>query len=270
MTTREGPRIGIVGYGALGREMVRTFAAMGEIGSVAAVLVRPGRADPEFPALRWVTDAAGMVAAKPDIVAECAGHGAVVEYGPAILAAGIDLIVSSVGCLADDAAAAGLRAAEAGGGRVLIPAGAVAGLDGLLAARLYGLRSVRYDSIKPPLAWRGTRAETIVDLDAIGEERVFFEGTAREAARDYPKNANVAAAVSFAGIGLDRTRVRLVASRRVADPLGVIEAEGEFGTFRFEVLAKASANPKSSALTAHSLVQCARLGLAFPAFRDAH
>jgi aspartate dehydrogenase len=261
-------RIGIIGYGALGQEMVRTFDRLGEAASVAAVLVRPGRADRDR-ALNWVTDAAGMIAAAPTVVAECAGHGAVAEYGPALLEAGIDVIVSSVGCLADEATSARLRQAERGGGKVLIPAGAVAGLDGLLAARLAGLRRVRYDSFKPPHAWRGTRAETVIDLDRPDDEQVFFEGTAREAARDYPKNANVAAAVAFAGIGLDRTRVRLISSRRVTDPLGVIEAEGEFGSFRFEVLARASANPKSSALTAHSLVQCARRGLAFPAFHVA-
>lgn len=262
------PRIGIIGYGALGQEMVRTFSRLGELETVAAVLVRPGRADPDIARIRWVTDASGMIAGGPTVVAECAGHGAVLEYGPMLLEAGIDLIVSSVGCLADGAVAERLRASEQGGGRVLIPAGAVAGLDGLLAARLAGLRRVRYDSFKPPKAWRGTRAELILDLDHADEERVFFEGSARDAARDYPKNANVAAAVAFAGIGLDRTQVRLISSRRVSDPLGVIEAEGDFGVFRFEVLARASANPKSSALAAHSLVQCARLGLAFPAFQD--
>jgi aspartate dehydrogenase len=260
------PRIGIIGYGALGREMVRTFSRLGELETVAAVLMRPGRADPAAMGVRWVTDAAGMIAAGPTIVAECAGHGAVDEYAPTLLQSGIDVIVSSVGCLADEGMAQRLRTAERNSGRVLIPAGAVAGLDGLLAARLAGLRNVRYDSFKPPKAWRGTRAEMVLDLDHPDEERVFFEGSARDAARDYPKNANVAAAVAFAGIGLDRTRVRLISSRRVDDPLGVIEAEGDFGVFRFEILARASANPKSSALTAHSLVQCARLGLGFPAF----
>ena len=96
-------------------------------------------------------------------------------------------------------------------------------------------------------------------------EQVFFEGTAREAAAAYPKNANVSVAVGLAGIGLDRTRVRLVSSRAVADPLGVIEAAGAFGRFRFEILALASpSNPKTSALTGYSLLQCARLGGAWP------
>jgi aspartate dehydrogenase len=263
----DGYRVGIIGYGALGREVVGAFERLGESGRIAAVLVREGRTPPSAEPVTWVADADAMIAARPSVVVECAGHEAVLEYGPAILEAGIDLVVSSVGCLAEPANARRLHAAEHAGGRVLIPSGAIAGLDGLLAARLAGLASVRYDSLKPPIAWRGTRAEEIIDLRHAEDERVFFEGTAREAARDYPKNANVAAAVALAGIGLDRTQVRLISSRRVTDPLGVIEADGAFGTFRFEIFARASAaNPKSSALTAYSLVQCARLGLAFPAF----
>lgn len=263
-------RIGIIGYGALGREMVGAFRRLGESDRIAAVLIREGREPPSAAGVAWVTDVGAMIAARPSIVVECAGHEAVVQHGPAILEDGIDLIVSSVGCLAEPANSWRLRAAERGGGRILIPSGAIAGLDGLLAARLAGLARVRYDSFKPPIAWRGTRAEKIIDLDHGEDERVFFEGTAREAARDYPKNANVSAAVAFAGIGLDRTRVRLISSRRVTDPLGVIEADGAFGTFRFEIFARATAaNPKSSALAAYSLMQCARLGLAFPAFHDA-
>ena len=68
-------RVGIIGYGALGREMVRTFVRLGEIDTVAAVLVRPGAIDLEMTGIWWVTDGAGMIAAGPTIVAECAGHG---------------------------------------------------------------------------------------------------------------------------------------------------------------------------------------------------
>ena len=90
---------------------------------------------------------------------------------------------------------------------------------------------------------------------------VFFTGSAREAALHYPQNANVGAAVSIAGLGLDETRVRLISSRKVDDPLGVIEAAGAFGEFRFECLAKASpSNPKTSAITADSLLAMRAIG----------
>ena len=259
-------RIGLIGFGAIGQEIIATAGRLDEADSICAVLVRPGR---EAPGAPCVHDVAGLLAASPDVVLECAGPGAVREFGETILAAGVDLVVSSVGALTDADLARRLLAAEqAGGGRLLIPAGAVAGLDGLVAASLAGLSAVTYDSHKPPHAWRGTPAEQAIDLDDPADEQVFFEGSAREAAAAYPKNANVSVAVSLAGLGLDRTRVRLIASRRVSDPLGVITAEGDFGRFLFEVFAVAAPdNPKTSALTAHSLLQCARLGIGLPAAR---
>lgn len=256
-----GLRIGVMGHGALGAEIVRTLAKLGESERHVATLVRPGRDAPHA-----VFDGAGMIAARPAVVIECAGQQAVRETVPALLAAGIDVIVSSIGIMSDPAAAAALAAAErAGGGRALLPAGAIAGLDGLIAAALIGIDRVTYTSYKPPHAWRGTAAESLVDLDDPAEEQIFYHGSARGAASAYPKNANVAVAVGLAGIGIDRTEVRLISSRAVSDPLGVIEAQGAFGRFRFEILALASPeNPKSSALTGFSLLQCARLGGAWP------
>ena len=256
-----GAKIGMIGFGAIGQEIAQALGRLGEGDRLVGTLVRGGRAAPAA-----VETVEQLIAARPVVVIECAGHQAVRDYVPALLEAGIDCIVSSIGALADAALAAELLAAEArGGGLLLLPAGAIAGLDGLVAAALAGIERVTYTSYKPPHAWRGTPAEALVDLDAPAEEQVFFEGSAREAAANYPKNANVSVAVGLAGIGIDRTRVRLVSSRAVADPLGVIEAEGAFGRFRFEILALASpSNPKTSALTGYSLLQCARLGGAWP------
>jgi hypothetical protein len=120
---------------------------------------------------------------------------------------------------------------------------------------------------KPPQAWRGTTAEADFDLSDDSFEQVLFEGSARDAARLYPKNANVAVAVGLCSLGLDLTRARLVSSPNVADPLGVIEAEGACGRFRYESYACAAAgNAKTSLLTAYSLLQCARLEEGLPVF----
>ena len=253
----------MIGFGAIGEEIAGVLERLGEGDRLVATLVRPGRDAPAA-----VHDMAALIAARPAVVIECAGHQAVRDYVPALLEAGIDCIVSSIGVLADAEFADLLRKAERrGSGRLLLPAGAIAGLDGLVAAALAGIDTVTYTSYKPPHAWRGTPAEAAIDLDDPAEEQLFFEGTARAAAAAYPKNANVSVAVGLAGIGIDRTRVRLVSSRAVGDPLGVIEAEGAFGRFRFEILALASpANPKTSALTGYSLLQCARLGGAWPVF----
>ena len=180
----------------------------------------------------------------------------------------MDLLVVSTGALADETLENSLREAEGvGGGTLRMAPGAIAGLDGLVAARLQGLRHVTYTSRKPPAAWRGTAAERAIDLDQGAEEQMFFEGSAREAARLFPKSANVAVSIGIAGLGLDETRIRLISSRRTDGPRGLVEAEGAFGSFAFEVYAPAAPdNPKSSLLTAYSLLQCARLGLGLPVF----
>jgi aspartate dehydrogenase len=253
-------QLGMIGFGAIGREVAAALARLGESSSLAAVLVRPGRAAPNA-----VHDVEALISARPQVVLECAGHAAVREFAAPLLRAGIDVIVSSVGVLADDEFRNELLEAEQGGGRALLPAGAIAGLDGLLAARLAGLDEVTYTSFKPPHAWRGTAAENILDLDHPEPEREFFVGSAREAALAYPKNVNVGVAIALVGLGMDATRVRLVSSRNVTDPRGRIEASGAFGHFRFDIFARAAAdNPKTSALTAYSILQCARLGGALP------
>jgi len=257
----------MIGFGAIGAEIFESLQKLGESDRLVASLVRRGRDAPAA-----VHDVAALIQAGPAIVLECAGHGAVVDFGPAILGAGIDLVLSSLGALADRSVADRLLDSErAGGGRLLMPAGAVAGLDGLTAAALAGIDEVAYVSRKPPHAWRGTAAESLIDLDHSEPECPFFEGSARSAAATFPKNANVAVAVALAGVGLDKTRVRLISSRDVSDPLGVIEASGAFGRFRFEILALATeANPKTSALTAYSLLQAARLGNALPVLELSH
>jgi aspartate dehydrogenase len=199
-------------------------------------------------------------------VIEAAGHAAVQSFGVDLLARGIDLLIASVGVLADKDFAAQLARAAAPRAELWIASGAVAGIDGLLAARTLTPRAVTYTSVKEPKAWHGTPAEKLLNASAQTGRFVFFEGSAREAAVKYPQNANVAATIALASVGLDRTQVRLASDASVEGPLGIIEAEGEFGKFSFEILALASpANPKTSAITGHSLVAAAKDGMCFRA-----
>jgi aspartate dehydrogenase len=256
-------RLGLIGYGAIGKAIADRLSGDGSGDEVVGALIRsrPSAAS----SMRIVNDLAALLRGAPTVIIEAAGHDAVRSYGPAILDAGVDLVIASVGALASTATADALANASAKGGHLLIPAGAIAGLDGLVAARLAGLERVTYTSLKPPEAWRGTLAEQVIDLDDPRDEIVFFAGSARRAALEYPKNANVSAAIALAGIGFDRTEVKLVSSRKVTGPLGVIEASGDFGWFDFRISANAfPANPKSSMLTAHGLLQSARLGIGIP------
>lgn len=198
-----------------------------------------------------------VIAARPDLVVECAGHGAVHAYGAQLLENGIETVVASTGALADDALHDRLRrAALAGKTRLVLPAGAVGGMDILAALRNGNLDSVAYTSRKPPHAWRGTPAEEAVDLDNLTAEAVFFEGSARRAAADYPKNANVAATIALAGLGFDATTVRMIADPDVQANIHQFEIVSDAAEVKMRIVGKPSPrNPKTSLPTVHSLVR---------------
>lgn len=261
-------RIAVIGFGAITEELVRCLEARGEIDTLVGVLDLPQRLEDvrqhaagRFAAVDAIDALLGLGA---DVVVECAGHGGLRRFGPPVLAHGVDLMIASVGALADADFAAILTGAARDNAQLWIPSGAVAGIDGLLAARTAGLKHVTYTSVKPPVAWNGTPAERMLTGAARERRMVFFEGSAREAAIHYPQNANVGATVAFAGLGLDGTQVKLVSDPAATGPLGIIEADGDFGTFRFEVLAYASPlNPKTSVITAHSIIMALREGMCF-------
>ncbi len=196
-----------------------------------------------------------FLAARPMLVAEAAGHEALAEAGPAVLEAGIALIVSAVGALADDRLHDLLQSqADASGVELVISPGAIGGLDILAAAKLAGLTSVTYTSRKPPMAWRGTKAEEWVDLDRLDGQLAFFEGSARDAARLFPQNANVAATIALAGVGLDETQVRLVADPAVTRNQHEIDIRSRCTDLSIRIEGHAApGNPKTSATTGYAL-----------------
>lgn len=252
----------LIGYGAITQEILKRLSP-DEPARVSAILVRPARVADVQAAVGQgieVVSALDDLSVLPPLCAECAGHGAVREYGEEALRRGIDLLVISIGVLGDRDLYERLKTAAAdGGAKLLLPAGAVAGADALAAARVGGLDLVRYTSRKPPGAWKGTPAEKKFDLDALSEETVLFEGAADEAARLYPQNANVAATIALAGAGFDATRVRLVADPNANGNIHQVHAKGMFGAFDIEVRGKPLPdNPKTSTLAAHSVLAAIR------------
>jgi len=250
--------IALIGFGAIGAELYRELGKWPARVQVQGALVTGRRPEATASGLSQWVNISELLDSAPDIVVECAGHAALDAYGEQVLRAGHDLLLVSAGALADAALQERLiRAASEGGSQMLLASGAVGGIDMLGAARLAGLSRVHYRSRKPPSAWRGTAAADCLDLEAMGPSpKVFFSGTGRMAALAYPQNANAAATVCLAGLGLDDTQVELIADPGVGGPVHEIEAEGAAGRFsmRFEGQA-AAANPKTSVATAFSLAR---------------
>jgi len=250
----------LIGYGGIARDVVAALREADAKVEIVGALCRPGRAEGARSALAGtavVESLPDLLARKPVVVAEVAGQQAVAEHGAAVLRRGFDLLVISVGALADAELLARLKtAAHAGHSRILLPAGAIGGLDAIAAMRLGGLQAVRYRSRKPPAAWRGSPAEKVADLDKLAGRTVLYRGSAGEAALLYPQNANVAAAVALAGLGFDKTEVELVADPDAPGNVHEIEAEGVAGSFAIALQGRPSrTNPKTSALAALSVAR---------------
>lgn len=249
-------RVGLIGFGAIGRAVAALVAAEAA-GSVAivGVLVRdPARSRPQL-AAPAVGTAMALLALAPEVVVEAGGHAALATHGPAILRAGRDLIAVSVGALADPATHDALiAAAQEGGARLIVASGAIGGLDALSAAALGGLARVTHTTRKPP--------RSLLPADeaaALTEARELFRGSARAGALRYPESINVAAAVSLAGIGLDRTEVRVIADPGVSRNHHEVVAEGTFGRFCFTIEnVPSDDNPRTGRLVAPSIVRALR------------
>ena len=122
-----------------------------------------------------------------------------------------------------------------------------------------GLDSVTVTVRKDPSAWKGTIAETLVDLDALTAPHTVFDGPVREGARLYPQNVNISAAAAIAGIGLDRTRVVIVADPTITTHIVELEAKGAFGRFTFmEDVTVSEENRKTGKLVAMAMVKSVR------------
>lgn len=255
---RDGPpKLAVIGFGAMGRSLAGSLARGGSGLAVGATLLRAGERRPAEAGIAVFRSPAELAGWHPSLVVECAGDGAVRESVPVLLGAGVDVVAVSVGALADQSVRDALEQASAsGGGRLTLVAGAVGGLDALRAARLAGLDEVSYRGTKPPTAWRGTPAETILDLEGLREPTVFFRGSAAEASSLYPKNANVTAAIALAGIGFERTGVVLAADPMATSNSHRIAARGPSGGFSITLEnVPLPSNPRTSWLAALSVEQ---------------
>jgi aspartate dehydrogenase len=247
-------KLALIGHGAIAHQILAHVRGASGL-AITSILDVADSSEPGGPPV--TTRLADVLATGPDLVIECASHSAIDAHAVPVLEAGIDLLIVSIGALSDEALRRKVfAAAERAKGQLLLPAGAVAGIDGLVAARYGGLSHVTLRSKKPPLAWGGAPGVQGIDLAAIRTATTIFSGNAGEAARLFPKNANVAATIALAGLGFERTEVELIADPAAPGNVHELEVQGAFGRFRIVLENVPSPdNPKTSALTAMSIIR---------------
>ena len=254
-------RIGIIGGGAIAR-IILDGVPRGELGDaeVVALLGRSesarGRALAAEHGVLFVTGIEALLELRPDAVIEAASHEAVRRYAAPLLESGISVIVLSAGALCDDALRSKLeRLAAERRAMLYVPSGGIGGLDALKAACAAGVDEVEIAVTKPPAAWQGIPyVERLgVDLDRLTGPVTLFDGTAREGVPHFPANVNIAAVLAMAGVGFDRTRLKVVADPALRFNTHYISVRGRTGTISIKLESVPSPdNPKTALLACYS------------------
>jgi aspartate dehydrogenase len=264
MTPAQGPselRVAIAGFGAIGG----VLAARLDHGIDGLRLVAVSARDPDGARAR-------MALARPvpvlplaelcgqaDVVVECAPAAVFREIALPTIEAGRIFVPASVGQLLEHDDLVELAART--GARIIVPTGALLGLDAVRAAAEGTIHSVSMVTRKPPRGLAGAPylEQHGITLEGLGEPQKVFEGSAREGARGFPANVNVAAALSLAGIGPDRTRLEIWADPTVVRNTHRIVVEADSARFEMTIENVPSEdNPRTGRITAFSIIAALR------------
>lgn len=193
-----------------------------------------------------------------DIVVESAPAEIFAEIAEPVVRAGKTLVVISVGALIAHPEI--IELAKKTGARILVPTGALLGLDAVQAAAEGNIESIRMISRKPPTGLMGAPflTEHGIDLHGITEPLKLYEGSAREAVKGFPANLNVAAALSLAGIGPDRTTIEIWADPQLTRNTHTITVVSDSAEFSMTIANIPSENPKTGRITALSIIAALR------------
>ncbi|MGH6768858.1 MAG: aspartate dehydrogenase [Xanthobacteraceae bacterium] len=254
-------RVAIAGLGAIGRVVARrlTDGMAGLTLACAAVRDRAkAQAWLEAERIECPLVAPDAFPAHADLAIECAPASAFEDICRPMLTAGKSVMVLSVGALLERTHLIDL--AKKSGGQIMVPTGALLGLDAVTAAAEGQIRSVRMITRKPPngLAGAPHLVANGISVDGLKEARRVFNGSARDAAKGFPANVNVAAALSLAGIGPDRTTIEIWADPGVERNCHTIEVEADSASFSLTIANVPSENPKTGRITALSVLAALR------------
>jgi aspartate dehydrogenase len=254
-------KVGLAGLGAVGREVARRLEAGIPGLSLAAVSVRDvATAKRAIPAIgdRIPVVAPEALAATCDIVVECLPPTLFRAVAQSVIDRGKIFMPLSVGQLIEhwDLVA---RAKETGA-RILVPTGALIGLDAVRAAAEGSINSVAMITRKPPDGLDGAPylVERGISLKGLKEPTKIFDGTAREGARGFPANVNVAAALSLAGVGPDRTRLEIWADPTITRNTHRIEVDADVARFSMMIEGVPSENPRTGRIVPLSTIAALR------------
>jgi aspartate dehydrogenase len=263
-------RVGIIGYGSIGKEIIAATRRH-EIPN-AKIVALFDKESTVFNSVDYDTGELHLfsdfdefynskIYSNIDIILECASKGAVKEYGKKIIKSKKDLIVLSVGAFSDEGYLRELQnLSKLNNTRILIPTGAIAGLDSIRSVKKY-LNTITIVTTKNPKSLVGAPyfKSSKIRIDEISKETVLFEGNAADAIELFPANVNVAVSIALAGIGLVKTQVKIVADPTLSVNKHEIVGEGAFGKIHIVVQNIPSpSNPKTSYLASLSAIECLR------------
>lgn len=256
-------RVGMLGCGSMGKYVIDAFEA-GKVpnAEIAVVCVRTmqskGVDRVHEAGIPLITDSAQLLDYDLDVVAECASQDSVIANGERLLRAGISFIPMSLGALVDaELLESFKKAAEESGSKLIVPSGGIGALDAFQGAMIPGIESVHMTTRKPPRAWKKIPyvEKMNLDLDNMTEPVLIFDGPARDCVKELPQNINIAAALSLATLGFDKTHITIYADPNMIYNTHTIETKGQTGkitiTFENEPVPE---NPKTAYQACASLV----------------
>jgi aspartate dehydrogenase len=254
---RSDQRVAVVGLGPIGRKVVEALDKGIDGLVLAAVSVQDSAKHQSFlaglkqpPAILPIDGLAEVA----DMVIECAPSKLVRSIVAPFVSRGKTAVVLSAGALLENEDL--IELAKQNGGQIVVPTGALIGLDAMTAAAEGNILSVRMVTRKPVTGLAGAPylVQNNIDIERITEPLKIFEGTAREAAKGFPANLNVAVALSLAGLGPDRTTLEIWADPALTRNVHRVEVESDSARFSMSIENIPSENPKTGRITALSVI----------------
>lgn len=253
--------VAIAGLGAIGRALARRLAE-----GMPGLSLACAAAGDRDKALNWL-DREGIPCPlvefsefprHADVAVECAPASLLEDICTPMLTAGKRVMVLSAGALLPRPHL--IELARRHGGQIIVPTGALLGLDAVAAAAESTIHSVRMITRKPPSGLAGAPylVENEISVDGLNTAKLVFSGTARAAAAGFPANVNVVAALSLAGIGPDRTTIEIWADPAVTRNCHTIEVDANSAKFSLAIENIPSENPKTGRITALSVLAALR------------